>query len=191
MFGYIVSGQVPNASFERVAETQFLANLTIHAESVHIVVFITEPFPEGYGGAIYFNWPNPEPTWQYLGYITNSKASAIFRASQLKGSGTAGQGSMFGVTSGGTHPQLGISVLPLQEIEQLVVTNDNTAQTVASNVQFVQKMLDNLYNYVSSFAVTQQQMQPCGDQWVKTSTLNQWYERFKSKMSNDPNFWKK
>ena len=29
MFGYIISGQVPNTTFERVSETQFLSNLTV------------------------------------------------------------------------------------------------------------------------------------------------------------------
>ena len=29
MFGYIISGQVPSTSFERVSETQFLSNLTV------------------------------------------------------------------------------------------------------------------------------------------------------------------
>lgn len=192
MFGYIISGQVPNTTFERVSETQFLSNLTVHSTTVHIVIFTTEPFPDGYGGAIYLNWPNPAPTWQYFGFISNSKPSAIFKASQLTCQG--GSGTMFGIQGGdegGSQPQLGISVLPLSEIEQLTVAHDTTALTVSSNVHFVQSMLDNLYNYISSFAISQQQMVPCNEQWVKVNTVTQWYERFKSKMSNDPNFWKK
>ncbi|KAL5251481.1 hypothetical protein ACHWQZ_G016997 [Mnemiopsis leidyi] len=192
MFGYIIAGQLPNTNFERVSETEFLSNLTVTSNALHVVVFVTEPFPEGYGGAIYFNWPNPDPTWQYLGFISNNKPSAIFKASQLKtGASGSGLGSMFGVSAGGSQPQLGISALKLDEIEQLTAANDSSALTISSNVQFVQTMLDNLYNYLSSFAVTQQQMSASSEHWVKLSTVNQWYERFKTRMTNNPNFWKK
>ncbi|XP_063687228.1 protein Hikeshi-like [Bolinopsis microptera] len=193
MFGYIIAGQLPNTNFERVSETEFLSNLTVTSSALHIVVFVSEPFPEGYGGAIYFNWPNPEPTWQYLGYISNSKPSAIFKASQLKSgaNGPGGSRQMFGVSAGGNQPQLGISALQLSEIEQLTAANDSSALTVSSNVLFVQTMLENLYNYLSSFAVTQQQMTASSEHWVKVSAVNQWYERFKTRMTNNPNFWKK
>ena len=50
MFGYIISGQLPCTTFERVSERQFLSNLTVTSTALHIVVFITEPFPDGFGG---------------------------------------------------------------------------------------------------------------------------------------------
>lgn len=189
MFGCIVSGQLPTTSFTQVSETQFLTNLTCPSTSLHIVVFITEPFPEGYGGAIYFNWPNPQPTWQYLGYISNNKPSAIFKVSQIVPSDTT-QTGMFG-QSGGTIPQLGINALKLEELEQLVVASDNTAMTVASNYLFVQKMLENFYNYASSFALGQSQMTPSNDQFVSINVISEWFKKFEAKFKMDPNFWKK
>lgn len=69
----------------------------------HIVVFMTGtvPFPNGYGGSgnnepsrrklifaflVYFSWPDPNvpPVWQYLGFVSNEKPSAIFKITKLK-----------------------------------------------------------------------------------------------------------
>eukprot|EP00116_Pleurobrachia_bachei_P011334 sb/3471596/ len=164
MFACLIAGQLPNTEFVRVTETQFICNVTVVTGTHHIVVFTTEPFPDGYGGAIYFNWPNPEPVWQYLGYITNEKPSAIFKVS--KGSTAPSLAVFGGVSTNSQLPQLGVMVTPLTELAQMTAVSENKSLSVASNVQFVQNMLENLYNYLTSFSVTQSEMTPCTDSWT-------------------------
>jgi len=53
----------------------------------HVVVFMTgtSPFPDGYGGAVYFSLPTEgSPAWHHLGFLANDKPSAIFKVSGLK-----------------------------------------------------------------------------------------------------------
>lgn len=57
--------------------------------------------------------------------------------------------------------------------------------------QFGQKMVENFYNFVSSFAVTQAQMtQNPSETFVPLSTLNTWYQNFERRLLQNPNFWK-
>ena len=52
----------------------------------HIVVLLTGSLPldPNYGAAVYLYWLNPEPCWQYLGFISNDKPSAIFPLNYAK-----------------------------------------------------------------------------------------------------------
>ena len=87
--------------------------------------------------------------------------------------------------------QIGISVEPLAQLEAQTPAANTTATTVDSFLQFSSKMLENLYNYVSSFGVTQAQMTPNpGETYVPISALHNWFTNFKRKMEQDPNFWK-
>lgn len=52
-------------------------------------------------------------------------------------------------------------------------------------------MLQNFYNFVSSFAVTQSQMTANpSETFVPLSTLNMWFQNFKRRLEQNPNFWK-
>ncbi|XP_063988159.1 protein OPI10 homolog isoform X4 [Diachasmimorpha longicaudata] len=88
MFGIIVSGRLVDTNVLRMNDTQFLVTVPDADNVNHIVVFLTGnvPFPEGTGGAVYFSWPDPNapPNWQFLGYISNLKPSAIFKIMNLK-----------------------------------------------------------------------------------------------------------
>ncbi|GBO24574.1 Protein OPI10, partial [Araneus ventricosus] len=74
--------------FQPLDNTKFVTNI-VDADNVnHLVVFLTgaQPFPDGYGASVYFSWPDPSaaPSWQLLGFISNTKPSAIFKISKLK-----------------------------------------------------------------------------------------------------------
>lgn len=195
MLGIIVSGRLVQTDFQQIGETQFLITVPDADNINHIVVFLTGtiPFPDGTGGAVYFSWPDPTapPNWQFLGYISNAKPSAIFKISTLKKNHEFENSNLgiFGVGKISHVAQIGVSVEPIGAIEQLAATV--TEATSNSFLEFVQKMLTSFLNYVSSFSVTQAQMTPNPtENYVPLSTIQGWYETFERRLQQNPNFWK-
>ena len=86
-----------------------------------------------------------------------------------------------------TDGLLGISVEPLSQLEQQVQPSDVTPTTVASNVEFVSKMLNNFVNYVTSFV---QNVPGTSEQIVPLSIVQTWFNNFQRRLSENPNFWK-
>lgn len=202
-----------NTNVQQAGDNTFLLAID-GAESInHVVVFLTGqvPFSQGFGGSIYFGWPSASAgaglegvSWQYLGYITNEKPSAIFKISSVKpkdlSANPFGQDfsmdTMMGGGGGGLaaatpHQSalIGISVEPLSEIAQKTPTTDTQASTVDSFTEFSQKMLENFFNYASSFSVDYSQLKP-SETYVPFSVLQQWYTNFQRRLQANPNFWK-
>ena len=197
----------------------------IPQELNHIVVFLlgTIAFPAGYGASVYFRYRSEEGQehdWQLLGYLSNEKASSIFRVAGLKpkifqssavnGSSqnhmlsghqvtlfnsfnTAGNGAN-GVNAGQGSTaiaQIGISIEPLQNIEQAVVNNGGIATntvSVGAVASMSGKLIGNLYDYLSSFASGGINFgnAPC----VPLSVLDKWRDNLSRKLERDPNFLK-
>jgi len=142
---------------------------------------------------VYFSWPdaNAPPNWQFLGYVSNAKPSAIFKISNLKKNHEFENSNVgiFGIGKISHVAQIGVSVEPLAIIEQQAATV--AATTTNTFVDFVQKMLTSFVNYVTSFTVTQTQMTPNPtENFVPLSTLHSWYETFERRLQQNPNFWK-
>ncbi|XP_058470680.1 protein Hikeshi [Solea solea] len=204
MFGCVVAGRLVQTDVVQVASDKFLFNLPDYENVKHVVVFMlgTVPFPAGMGGAVYFSFPDPcggggggGPVWQLLGFITNDKPSAIFKISGLKAvEGGPGPAPLFGTSGSSVSSsvaQLGVSVEPLEQLAQQIPVSSSAVSTVDSFVQFTQKMLDSLYNFTASFAVTQAQMTPNqSETFIPSSCVLRWYENFQRRMSQNPNFWK-
>ncbi|KAM7376461.1 hypothetical protein PAMP_006192 [Pampus punctatissimus] len=196
MFGCLVAGRLVQTDAVQVSSDKFVFNLPDYETVNHVVVFMlgTVPFPAGMGGAVYFSFPDPAsggPVWQLLGFITNDKPSAIFRISGLKvGEGGAHPfGSM--TSSSSSVAQVGVSVEPLQQLVQQTPVSGAAVSTVDSFLQFTQKMLDSLFNFAASFAVSQRQMTPNpSETFIPSSCILKWYENFQRRMSQNPNFWK-
>lgn len=71
---------------QQIGPTQFVFNLTDVESIHHVVVFLTgvTPFPDGMGGGVYYCYPTPDgPKSQLLGFIANSKPSAIFKLAKV------------------------------------------------------------------------------------------------------------
>lgn len=121
-------GQV-QTDVQQVGETQFLFNIPEADNINHIVLFLTGTIslPDRMAGAVYFSWPDPNapPNWQFLGHISNTKPSAIFKISQLKKldeMDTSSQDNVFGVQPISHTAQIGVSIEPEANVLQLVPT---------------------------------------------------------------------
>jgi len=199
MFGLIASGRLVSTNWEQISETNCVAELT-DADSVnHIVTFLTgqAPFPEGLGGAVYFAWPDltgaGAPNWHLLGHISNTKPSAIFRINKLKGSGQDVIPNTFLGHKPVNHINalVGISLEPMAVLAGQTPAPETEAINQSTFMQFSEKMLENLFNYASSFAM------PPGDprfrpdeMYIPLNSLQQWYTNYQRRLQQNPNFWK-
>eukprot|EP00794_Sanderia_malayensis_P016997 gene16997-18709_t len=194
MFGCLVSGRLVTTDFLQISEKQVVFNLPDCESINHVVIFLTgaQPFPEGFGGSVYFCWPKMQTSWHLLGFISNEKPSAIFKISKVKL--LEGGHNPFATMSSlddHTVAQIGISLEPLSEIAQQVPEQSATPSGAVAFVEFTQKMLQSLFNFASSFATTQQLMAPNPTEtYIPLSTLQTWYLNFERKLQIDPNFWK-
>ncbi|XP_034944976.1 protein OPI10 homolog [Chelonus insularis] len=195
MLGIIVSGRLVQTDFQQISENQFLINVADADNVNHIVIFLTGtiPFPDGMGGAVYFSWPDPNapPNWQFLGYISNVKPSAIFKISNLKKNHEFENSNLgiFGIGKISHVAQIGISVEPLSVIEPQAA--NLVTEKANEFLKFGQKMIMNFLNYISSFSVTQAQMVPNPtENFVPLSSVQGWYETFERRLQQNPNFWK-
>lgn len=91
------------------------------------MIFLTGAIslPERMAGSVYFSWPDPNapPNWQFLGHISNTKPSAIFKISQLKKldeMDTSGQFNVFGVQPISHTAQIGVSIESESIVTQMV-----------------------------------------------------------------------
>ncbi|RCH83411.1 hypothetical protein CU098_003009, partial [Rhizopus stolonifer] len=141
---------------------------------------------------VHLLWPNKE--WQMLGGLSNEKPSAIFRL-KTKESAVTAQVS--------TPATLGISIEPIQVVEQEIATlqsaNMSTAlmKTTANVSQVGQvagKVLENLYNYVTSFTVQTMPVHaiPLGqlteNGYLPLKTFQTWYDNLSRKLATNPNY---
>lgn len=75
-------------------------------------------------------------------------------------------------------------------IQQTPASN-TTPSSTASYADFAQKMAENLFNFVASFAVTPSQMASNqSGALVPLKAIEQWFTNTKAKLQANPNFWK-
>ena len=125
-----------------------------------------------------------------MGKICNTKPSAIFKIGKLKAD--AAHISDHPFLPYATQEMsinaalIGLSVEPLSSIDAIVPSAEAQVSNLSSFVEYTQKMLENCFNYVASFA----QPAPDGQQYVPLSAVQNWYTTFQRRLEQNPNFWK-
>lgn len=204
MFAILVSGRLVQTNYTLVAENRFLFTIPEADTINHIAVFMTgtTPFPEGTGGMVYFNWPEPDrpSDWKLLGVLANEKPSSIYKISNLKttSADTLANGAActavafynpFGQQPICHNAQIGISIEPIDVVNQHLA--HKSEESVSNFVTFCQKMVTNFVNFVSSFSVSQSNMVPNPNEtFIPSSAVQNWYQSFERKLALNPNFWK-
>lgn len=196
MFGLLISGRLVDTSFREVDQTHCVIDIQ-NADAVnHIVVFLTgtQPFPDGTGGSVYFCWPdgNGAPNWQLLGVLSNEKPSAIFKISKLK---TSDENQNMAQRFGQLHmphvAQVGVSIEPIVNLNGLTPAAQTEASNAATFVEFSQKMVENLFNYLSSFGISAAELRDRpNESYVPFSAVQQWYTNFERRLQQNPYFWR-
>ncbi|KAJ1730265.1 hypothetical protein LPJ61_003105 [Coemansia biformis] len=196
MFGCIVAGRLVQTNLRQVDVNKYVFELPEVHSINHIVVFLlgTVPFEPGYAATVHLLWPSRE--WQYLGALSNEKPSAIFR---LKAAGAAGADGAPGASA-----ELGISIEPIQAVEQQVQQHAPpapqalvAASSAAAGLplqaarQLAERTLQSLYNYATSFATRPDaSMGLLGSgaavQVLPVKVFDDWYRSFASKIQRDP-----
>ncbi|KAI0800074.1 DUF775-domain-containing protein [Fomes fomentarius] len=191
MFGCLVAGRLLQTNLQQIDETHAIFELPAAGSINHVCVFLlgTVPFPEGYGATVHFFWPGKG--FQLLGMLSNEKPSAIFRLRGTYSAQSTNTHAVFTDAANDAGPSdvtafLGLSVEPLPQIMQEVSVLPSSvakaqANPVADATLMAERVVKNLFNYVSSFvggnpsAISPDLMIPMG-------MIAKWYENFVSKV---------
>ena len=144
--------------------------------------------------SVYFSWPDPTspPSWQLLGFITNNKPSAIFKITKLKPTlGGLNPIPTFGSGQISHNAQIGVSIEPLTQIASQSPNAITEPSNTSTFMEFAQRVVQNLFDYVASFAVTQSQMTANpNESYIPMSAVRGWYNNFLRKLELNPQFWR-
>ncbi|KAI9318507.1 hypothetical protein BX666DRAFT_2025958 [Dichotomocladium elegans] len=203
MFGCIVAGRLVQTNLQQVDTNKYVFELSDAHSINHIVVFLlgTIPFQPGFGATVHLLWPNKE--WQLLGALFNEKPSAIFRLRQKNNTN---------IPMTPTSATLGISIDPINIVqEQLDALNGNNAMDITADStalvkpglpainlnqagQLAAKILENLYNYTTSFVQTDLPLNAIplstltDKGYLPLKAFQTWYDNLSRKLSNDPSY---
>ncbi|KAG4304057.1 hypothetical protein PORY_002580 [Pneumocystis oryctolagi] len=214
MFGVICAGRPVQINVQQIENTKFIFVLENASLINHLVVFLLpdKSFQDNYGATVYLQYSGK--SFQLLGGLSNKKPSAIFRlknASNIDNTNTEDEMLDSSEPSHSISAVLGISIEPLLSIEQQLSSLSMTQQSQkkiegfkgnslsAQSMQVIlQKIMTNLYNFVVGFTTSQL---PHGSQllgniqidntYIPLKAFQDWYSKFLSKLSIDPNFLEK
>ncbi|CAK5017387.1 unnamed protein product [Meloidogyne enterolobii] len=208
VFGLIIAGRLVQTDFTALKEMEYMIEIQ-DAESInHLVIFLTglSPLPVNYGGSIYMSWTpidGGERQWNYLGFISNEKPSALFKIGQLTKHTQQQNPQNFSFNASNMNTNIfnnsavhsaliGVKVEPMIEILR---RNENettsTSEQLSSLALFPEKMLRNFVNFMHSFAVSFPKPNTTQyEEYVPAKSVTEWYTNFKRRLEANPNFWK-
>jgi hypothetical protein len=169
-FGVIFPGQPMITEFVPLENQRFSCKVAASAQEFMVVLLQT--LPAGTGLSIYVLLPQPLPTWQFMGFVSNHKPSELIHMQNVP-------------VCVDTLSQLDLG-LAVEPLEFMATQHAPTPVDVFN--EFAKKMATNLFNYVESF----EKPIPGEPSWtaLPKNVLHQWFEKYMNRLSKDPNFWK-
>ncbi|KAG5519248.1 hypothetical protein PMAC_002336 [Pneumocystis sp. 'macacae'] len=214
MFGVICAGRPIQTNIQQIENNKFIFVLENALTINHIVIFLLpdKSFHDNFGATVHFQYSGK--SFQLLGGLSNKKPSAIFRLKNISITNNLNSEAdemLDSAESLSISAILGISIEPLLSIEQqlssLSTIQENQKKLEKSkevsllipSVQVtLQKIMTNLYNFIVGFATSQL---PQGSMlltniqidntYIPLKVFQDWYSKFSSKLSVDPNFLEK
>mmetsp|Transcript_29579 Transcript_29579/g.72968 ORF Transcript_29579/g.72968 Transcript_29579/m.72968 type:complete len:180 (+) Transcript_29579:252-791(+) len=167
-FGFMVPGRSPiySGAFQQVDALKWSCDVENSQQIRDVVVFLTQPLTVPASGLGCFITGPPFTNWHFIGGLTNESPSAVFRVRWPPEEGAP------------TACQIGISILPLQELAALQAALPGTEL-----VDFGKQVAHDLWNFLGSFEVMQthgQMLMPLFDRWM---------QRFEHRCKHDPFWW--
>lgn len=207
MFGAVCSGR-PIQLASQVAENKYVISVPNASNVSHIAIFLlpqTEFNDPGYTALVFFQLPNSQE-FKLLGGLNPVKPSGIFKLNNLKpqtNSTTPNNGNDGDMMDEGFIDSndnftinIGLSIEPTAEAEiqlnqEKLKSQGNSTALVSTPKPYLSnnpntlanmanKIVSHAYNYLSSFVDDQGK--------VPIKAFDNWWDKFKSKLSNNPNF---
>ncbi|EGV64674.1 hypothetical protein PSN45_005015 [Yamadazyma tenuis] len=202
MFGAVCSGR-PIQLASQVAENKYVISVPNASNVSHIAIFLlpqTEFNDPNYTALVFFQLPN-STDFKLLGGLNPNKPSGIFKLNNMRPAATTGDNDMMDDevidTNDGFTINIGLSIEPTAEAE-VQLSQEKMKQSGASSALVPQqpkpylsnnpsalasmanKIVSHAYNYLSSFVD--------GQGRVPIKAFDNWWDKFKSKLANNPNF---
>lgn len=199
MFGALCAGRPVQTNLQILSDTQVVFHLPSPRTINHLVVFLLPDtvLPPTHGATVHIRFPNRQ--FQLLGAISAAKPSAVFRVRGLAGFEDGDAMTDAAMSAEVEEVILGISVEPAAAVEQQLATlhqndgstaNSSTAlvrhRPPLSTVDMARRIIQNAFNFLSSFAVPDPAMG--GQDMIPLKAFQEWWGKFEKKIEYDPSF---
>lgn len=195
MFGVVCSGrQLQMAS--QVAENKFIITIPNASNISHLAIFLlpNSEFNINYTALIFFQLPNSQD-FKLLGGLNANKPSGIYKLNNNVKSNNEDMIMEDDIDTNDNYTiNIGLSIEPTADAElqlnqeKLKQSGQSTALVrpakqpvnVNDTATLANKIVGHAYNYLTSFID--------GNGMVPIKAFDTWWEKFKGKLNNNPNF---
>lgn len=201
MFGYICRGRPVETNLSQVEPTKFVFKVEDASRINHIALFMLPgaQLPIDMAAAVYAQLPGKQE-FSLLGALTATKQSAIFRldmgttASVINDVDDMVDEDPVSSSASESTITFGISIEAVAQVEQYIasqriaarrpkeITSSAPPPSSSDVATLANGIITNAYNYLASF------VDPQGK--VPIKTFDDWWSKFKSRLSADPEFVK-
>ena len=133
------------------------------------------PLPDNHGVVLYYGSAHDSANWVYLAGLTPQQPSKIVRTNWESNDELRGAHSV----------TLGISIEPIDTINNLNEAVEDDASTTTRNKSFGVRVARDLFNFMASFNTNSN----TSYMTVPTNILERWVKRFEEKYERNPRFF--